>query len=213
MPGRLGVLLASAAALAAAGCGSGATVADRSAANLTNGKELFVSGKGDAQPCGSCHTLADAGTQGQIGPDLDDAFGFSREHGFAQDTFFEVTLEQMSVATPPMPQYDEGPQELPLADRIDIAAYVAEVAGRGGGGGEGQEASPEALFASTCGSCHVLERAGTSGTVGPELTGTQLGVEAIAQQIREGGGGMPAFEDELSDEQIQALAEYVAGGS
>src|SRR5262245_235859 len=29
------------------------------------GKELFT------QQCGSCHTLADAGTQGQVGPDLD----------------------------------------------------------------------------------------------------------------------------------------------
>ena len=32
------------------------------------GKELFI------QKCGSCHTLADAGTKGQIGPNLDDAF-------------------------------------------------------------------------------------------------------------------------------------------
>jgi cytochrome c oxidase subunit 2 len=30
------------------------------------GKELFT------QQCGSCHTLADAGTQGQVGPNLDD---------------------------------------------------------------------------------------------------------------------------------------------
>jgi cytochrome c oxidase subunit II len=30
------------------------------------GKQLFV------QQCGSCHTLADAGTQGQVGPDLDE---------------------------------------------------------------------------------------------------------------------------------------------
>jgi cytochrome c oxidase subunit 2 len=31
------------------------------------GEQLF------AQQCGSCHALADAGTQGQVGPDLDDA--------------------------------------------------------------------------------------------------------------------------------------------
>jgi cytochrome c oxidase subunit II len=31
------------------------------------GKELFVA------QCGSCHTLADAGTEGQVGPDLDNA--------------------------------------------------------------------------------------------------------------------------------------------
>src|SRR3954447_5399771 len=32
------------------------------------GKVVFMS-----QPCGSCHTLKDAGTTGQVGPNLDDA--------------------------------------------------------------------------------------------------------------------------------------------
>ena len=33
-------------------------------------KKLFAEGNGTAQPCGSCHTLADAGTTGATGPDL-----------------------------------------------------------------------------------------------------------------------------------------------
>ena len=37
-------------------------------ANLVNGKKLFVA------KCGSCHTLAHAGTNGVVGPNLDDAF-------------------------------------------------------------------------------------------------------------------------------------------
>ena len=36
-------------------------------------KALFQKGNGTSQACGSCHTLADAGTTGQIGPDLDKA--------------------------------------------------------------------------------------------------------------------------------------------
>src|SRR5262249_22994658 len=32
------------------------------------GKQIFMD-----QPCGDCHTLADAGTSGSIGPKLDDA--------------------------------------------------------------------------------------------------------------------------------------------
>src|SRR5262249_9041667 len=32
------------------------------------GKEVFMS-----QPCGTCHTLSDAGSKGTIGPNLDDA--------------------------------------------------------------------------------------------------------------------------------------------
>ncbi|MDP8967537.1 MAG: cytochrome c oxidase subunit II [Actinomycetota bacterium] len=35
-------------------------------------KQLFAEGTGAAVACGSCHTLADAGTQGQAGPDLDE---------------------------------------------------------------------------------------------------------------------------------------------
>jgi cytochrome c oxidase subunit 2 len=37
-----------------------------------DGKTLFTDGNGAATACGSCHTLADAGTQGQSGPDLDE---------------------------------------------------------------------------------------------------------------------------------------------
>jgi cytochrome c oxidase subunit II len=33
-------------------------------------KKLFVSGKGQATACGSCHTLAAAGTNSKVGPDL-----------------------------------------------------------------------------------------------------------------------------------------------
>jgi len=35
-----------------------------------DGKTLFTAGNGTAQACGSCHTLADAGTSGTTGPDL-----------------------------------------------------------------------------------------------------------------------------------------------
>jgi cytochrome c oxidase subunit II len=35
-----------------------------------DGKTLFANGNGTATACGSCHTLADAGTSGKIGPDL-----------------------------------------------------------------------------------------------------------------------------------------------
>ena len=34
-------------------------------------KQLFAQGNGTATACGSCHTLADAGTSSQTGPDLD----------------------------------------------------------------------------------------------------------------------------------------------
>ena len=36
-----------------------------------DGKTLFANGNGTSTACGSCHTLADAGATGKIGPDLD----------------------------------------------------------------------------------------------------------------------------------------------
>jgi mono/diheme cytochrome c family protein len=35
----------------------------------------------------------------------------------------------------------------------------------------------------------------------------------VEQQVRNGGGGMPAFEGKLSDAQISAVASYVAGNA
>ena len=76
--------LACLAALLAAGCGSvGFTpgTGDRA-----NGKQLFT------QKCGSCHTLADAGTKGQIGPNLDYAFHESRLNGLGESTIVQICL-------------------------------------------------------------------------------------------------------------------------
>ncbi len=85
-------------------------------------------------------------------------------------------------------------------------------------GGEQQaqgdpEAGREIFAAQGCGGCHVFEAAGTSGTTGPNLDDAQPSFEEAREQIANGGGGMPAFRDQLSEEQIRALAEYVVNGS
>ena len=49
--------------------GGGGGAAEESAA--IDGKGLFTNGNGTAIACGACHTLADAGTQADTGPDLD----------------------------------------------------------------------------------------------------------------------------------------------
>ena len=56
----------------------------------------------------------------------------------------------------------------------------------------------------------MLSEAGTSGTIGPSLDDTSLTAEDIEAQVRTGGGGMPAFEETLSDEEIEAVSAYVA---
>jgi mono/diheme cytochrome c family protein len=69
------------------------------------------------------------------------------------------------------------------------------------------------IFVANCGSCHALSDAGTSGAVGPSLDGIGLDASAVETQVRNGGGGMPAFEGQLTDEEIAAVSSYVAGSS
>jgi mono/diheme cytochrome c family protein len=112
-------------ALLLAGCD--ARTVDFKSADTNQGKQLFV------KECGGCHTLADAATLGAIGPNLDDSFRASRTTvggGFDDSTFFQITLDQMRLAAPPMPHFDEEPQKLSEAQLVDVAAYVAKVAGK-----------------------------------------------------------------------------------
>ncbi len=85
--------------------------------------------------------------------------------------------------------------------------------GGGGAGGEGDPAAGKEIFASAgCGNCHAFEDAGTSGTTGPNLDESNVDFEGAVQQIRSGGGGMPAYEGQLSDKEIADVAAYVTGG-
>ena len=193
-------------ALALAGCGTGGLTGE--GADVPDGKALFI------QNCGSCHTLREADTKGStvnpIGaPNLDEAFSGPKSEGFAEDAIEEVVRHQIEFAAEPMPRnLVEG------ADADAVAAYVATVAANpkaevalppGAGGND-----PKLLFQSNCGSCHVLAAADTNGTVGPNLDELKPQQQAAQKQIENGGGGMPPFNGQLSDEQIQALAKFVA---
>jgi mono/diheme cytochrome c family protein len=73
------------------------------------------------------------------------------------------------------------------------------------------DAAALAVFADAgCGSCHAFGPAGSSGTVGPSLDATSLDAAAVAQVVRNGRNAMPAFGDQLSDQQIARLAQLVA---
>jgi mono/diheme cytochrome c family protein len=79
--------------------------------------------------------------------------------------------------------------------------------------GESEDVDGAAVFAEAgCGGCHVFTPANSEGTVGPPLDDIDLSKDEIAQQVRNGGGGMPAFGDRLSDEEIDAVADYVESG-
>ena len=100
---------------------------------------------------------------------------------------------------------------------------TAEAEGEGPGGGETAAADGAALFDEQgCGSCHALEAAGSTATVGPDLDATLSGQdvafieEAIVDpeaEIAEGfpGGIMPSnFGETLTPEQLEALVQYIA---
>jgi mono/diheme cytochrome c family protein len=79
-----------------------------------------------------------------------------------------------------------------------------------------QAVNGKAVFTKTCGGCHTLADAGTHGQTGPDLDQLQPDEATVVHQVTNGGGGMPAFNGRLSQEEISAVAAYVskqAGGS
>lgn len=66
-----------------------------------------------------------------------------------------------------------------------------------------------ALFESNCLACHG--NLGTGGHNGPDLQTSKMTSDknSVIDRIKNGGSSMPAFEGTLSDEQIEAIAEYV----
>ncbi len=61
-----------------------------------------------------------------------------------------------------------------------------------------------------CGICHTLAAAGAAGTIAPSLDELKPSKEAVLAAVAEGAGVMPSYADKLTEEQIQAVAEYVA---
>jgi len=75
---------------------------------------------------------------------------------------------------------------------------------------EGDAAAGEAVFASAgCGGCHTLEAAGSSGNVGPNLDDAEPNAELTTDRVTNGQGAMPAFGDQLSEQQIADVVAYV----
>jgi mono/diheme cytochrome c family protein len=76
-----------------------------------------------------------------------------------------------------------------------------------GGGGNAELGA--AVFGENCSTCHGAT--GLGGNGGPDLTTMPLAQseEGAIQQVTNGGGGMPAFEGVLSEEEIENVAAYV----
>ena len=98
---------------------------------------------------------------------------------------------------------DDGSDEPAATDTVP-AGTTEETSGGGA------EAGADVFASAGCGGCHTLSAAGSSGTTGPNLDELQPDAETVAEQVTNGGGGMPAFEGELTEQQIEDVAAYVA---
>ena len=189
--------------------------------DTSKGKQLFN------EKCASCHTLADAKSQGTIGPNLDDAFSSDKQQGFSEQTMADIVRGQIAYADPegPMP-----PNLVRGAEADSVALYVAKCSGNptcgvtaatnapappsGGAGTKAAAPNGKAVFASAgCGACHTLKAAGATGTVGPNLDALKPAEPVAERQVTNGGGAMPAFKDKLSAAQIKAVAKFVSSSA
>jgi mono/diheme cytochrome c family protein len=113
-------------------------------------------------------------------------------------------------------------------NRSETAGGTAATGGgettSGGGGGEttsaqqgagtsggGAAAEGKLIFTQSCGTCHTLKDAGTSGQVGPVLDQIKPDKKRVLAAIKNGGTGtgtMPA--NLVSGKEARAVAEYVS---
>ena len=212
--------------LAASGCGAVGRV---TSGDPAHGKQLFLQpAKTGALSCSSCHTLADAKSQGTIGPNLDDAFSSDKQQGFSEQTMADIVRGQIAYPEPPMPANLYGGQ-----DARDIALYVAKCAGnancgvtaetaapaattttpQGGGAGAAKPNGKQVFTSAGCSSCHTPKAAGATGTVGPNLDQLKPSFAIAQHQVEVGGGVMPAFKGKLSQAQIDAVAKFVSSSA
>ncbi len=235
--GRISTLVAAAViAISVSGCALKHATAD-----LVTGKKLF------ATNCASCHTLSHANSTGTVGPNLDDAFRQDRADGVKSTSI--AGLVDYWIRYPDT----EGVMPSMLVkgqDAQDVAAYVAAVAAKPGvdtgalAAAVAEKVNPTPAVGKTiftgvgsCGSCHTLSAAGTTGTVGPNLNTLKEACAVPASQQARGStlqkcietaitdpykyippgyksGIMPnTFSKTLSPSQIQALVAFLSSAS
>ena len=213
IPALSALAAAAAFALIAAGCGT-------NTADTARGRVLFI------QKCGSCHQLAQAGTTGQVGPSLDNAFAAARATGgFDSDTIEGVVKAQVEN---PRPITDNPMVSMPAElvtgqDLDDVAAYVGQYAGVPGAAPPKVPGGPGAqVFANNgCGGCHTLAAAKAGGVTGPNLDEVLPGMtpaevhQSIVDPNAKIAAGYPAnvmpqnYQQLIPADQLNQLVKYL----
>ena len=203
-------------AAAASGCGT-------SNPDPQRGRDLF------RIKCGTCHSLAQAGSTAQVGPNLDHAFAAARAEGNDSDTIEGVVKAQVEY---PRPSNGNQAVSMPAdivsgQDLDDVAAYVGEWAGVPGAAPPQVPGGPGAqVFANNgCGNCHTFEAAESGGVTGPNLDEVLVSgddsakiEEMIVEPNNEIAKGyppnvMPQTFSSLPKAQLDALVTYIVDSS
>ena len=144
-----------------------------------------------------------------VGREADDVAAFLSKYA-GQERKAEITPQQPagggnanggSTTTPPT-----NTQTTPEATTSTPEAGTTST----GAGAPQANAQGKQVFTQSCGSCHTLKDAATTGNVGPNLDDLKPDEATVQRQVTNGGGVMPAFKGQLSDAQIKAVAQYVS---
>lgn len=179
-------------ALALSACGGSPGVS--SGNDVAAGKALFLDtpsrGETAFPTCAGCHTLEDAGSQGTIGPNLDDAFRTPRREGFDQSTFEQVVREQIEIPG------------VPTDSALDDPDGVSRVAmpSRDDYGLTSDEADNIAFYIATC-----------SGLPSPEERIARCPQVAAPAEPSTGSESAPRSSGDAGARQAHAVAQFVAG--
>lgn len=134
------------------------------------------------------------------------------EVGEAHD---EVAHEEGDGTTEPVPTGTEPTTTEPTTteptatEPDEPTGTTVTEAGPGEASGD-PEAGRDVFATAGCTTCHTLADANATGTVGPNLDESQPPSELVVERVTNGGAGMPSFEGQLTDQQIQDVAAYVS---
>jgi len=155
--------------------------------------------------------LALAGCGGSGGTTATEQGGAAGEEPNAAKEAEEAPAEEEAEA--PAEEAEEEPAEEEAEEEpAEEAPAEEEAGGEEAAGGAAALAEGKTVFTTDCGSCHTLQAAGTSGTVGPDLDELEPELATVENQVINGGGPMPAFgkEGTLSPKEIKAVSAYVS---
>ena len=120
-----------------------------------------------------------------------------RDHGLAVEVGTNAMSEQRAVTA----QTTVG-----IAVTASVAGTQIDRTGR-------EDSLGKRLFVETasppCGVCHSLEAAGAKGVIGPDLDALKPDAHRIRTAIAQGVGAMPAYAEQLTDQEVTALVEFI----